>query len=75
MKGLLFCRERGDIVGVYMKMLTIATVQPEPLWMIAKNIVAMFPELAIFLGFLATVYKYQNATPLERVFASGTDRV
>lgn len=62
-------------MGVYMKMLTIATVQPEPLWMIAKNIVAMFPELAIFLGFLATVYKYQNATPLERVFASGTDRV
>lgn len=58
-----------------MKMLTIATAQPEPLWMSVKNIVTMFPGLAMLLGFLVSVYNYQKATPLERIFASGTDRI
>ena len=62
-------------MAVYMKMLIIATAQPEPLWMSVKNIVTMFPGLAMLLGFLVSVYNYQKATPLERIFASGTDRI
>lgn len=43
-------------------------------WSIVKNLAEVLPSLALLFLAFVTMFRYTTATPLERAFATGTDR-
>ena len=78
MKGLLFCRKEEKMNTSVLYMFSVIGVNGELLgvswWSIVKNFAEVLPSLVILFTVFVTVFRYTTSTPLERAFATGTDR-